>query len=70
LSAEKICDLMLEEAGVAAIAGAAFGEAGNEFVRFSFASAMDVLDEAVARIQKLSSVWQRSATAELAGKRS
>ena len=70
LSAEKICDLMLEEAGVAAIPGAAFGEAGNEFVRFSFASAMDVLDEAVARIQKLSSVWQRSATAELAGKHS
>jgi aspartate aminotransferase len=70
LTAEKVCELMLEEAGVAAIPGAAFGDAGRDFVRFSFASGMDVLDEAVARIEKLSAVWQKTETVELAGKHS
>src|SRR4051812_45528228 len=37
ISAEEVCRILLEEAGVAAIPGAAFGEAGSEFVRFSFA---------------------------------
>jgi len=60
LSAEEICRMMLEEAGVAAIPGAAFGAAGNEFVRFSFASSRETLREAVARIQQVASAWQRS----------
>ena len=41
-SAEEICRIMLEEAGVAAIPGAAFGPAGADFVRFSFASSSAV----------------------------
>jgi aspartate aminotransferase len=57
-SAEEICRIMLEEAGVAAIPGAAFGPAGEEFVRFSFASATTTLREAVGRIQKVSTAWQ------------
>jgi aspartate aminotransferase len=69
-SAEEVCRVMLEEAGVAAIPGAAFGNAGIEFVRFSFASAMEVLDEAVARVAKISAAWQSRAPAELAGKHS
>ena len=68
LSAEELCRLMLEEAGVAAIPGSAFGEVGREFVRFSFASSSAILKEAVERIQKLSSVWRRAADRELAGK--
>ncbi len=36
--AEELCRIMLEEAGVAAIPGAAFGPAGRDFIRFSFAS--------------------------------
>ncbi len=59
-SAEEICRIMLEEAGVAAIPGAAFGSSGKEFVRFSFASSMATLKEAVERIQRVSSAWQRS----------
>jgi aspartate aminotransferase len=58
MSAEEICRIMLEEAGVAAIPGAAFGPAGKDFVRFSFASSMATLKEAVERIQKVSSAWQ------------
>src|SRR5436853_3031099 len=58
VSAEEICRIMLEEAGVAAIPGAAFGPAGREFVRFSFASSIATLNEAVERIQRVSAAWQ------------
>jgi aspartate/methionine/tyrosine aminotransferase len=57
ISAEELCRVMLEEGGVAAIPGAAFGPAGKDFVRFSFASSMETLREAVERIQRVSSVW-------------
>ena len=57
MPAEELCRVMLEEGGVAAIPGAAFGPAGKDFVRFSFASSMETLREAVERIQKVSSVW-------------
>lgn len=58
LSAEEVCRIMLEEAGVAAIPGAAFGGSGRDFVRFSFASSSATLHEAVQRIQKASTAWQ------------
>jgi aspartate/methionine/tyrosine aminotransferase len=58
MSAEDICEIMLEEAGVAGIPGAAFGPEGKDFVRFSFASSMATLKEAVERILKVSSAWQ------------
>jgi aspartate aminotransferase len=60
MSAEELCRIMLEEAGVAAIPGAAFGAAGTQCVRFSFASSTATLREAVERIQRVSSAWQRS----------
>lgn len=60
LSAEEVCRILLEEAGVAAIPGAAFGPAGKDFVRFSFASSVENLREAVRRIEKASSAWQRT----------
>ncbi len=58
MSAEEICEIMLEEAGVAAIAGAAFGPGGKDYVRFSFASSTATLKEAVERILKVSAAWQ------------
>jgi aspartate aminotransferase len=58
LAAEEVCRVMLEEAGVAAIPGAAFGPSGRDFVRFSFASSNATLHEAVARIQKAATAWQ------------
>jgi aspartate/methionine/tyrosine aminotransferase len=60
MSAEDLCRILLEEAGVAGIDGAAFGPAGKDFIRFSFASSIATLQEAVERIQKVSSAWQRS----------
>jgi len=63
ISAEELCRMLLEEAGVAAIPGAAFGPAGKDFIRFSFASSMEILQEAVERIQNVSSAWQGTAAA-------
>jgi len=60
ISAEEICRILLEEAGVAAIAGAAFGDYGKDFVRFSFASSTAKLHEAVERIQRASVAWQKT----------
>jgi aspartate aminotransferase len=59
-SAEEICRILLEEGGVAAIPGAAFGPSGKDFVRFSFASSVANLKEAVQRIMKVSSAWEGS----------
>ena len=58
MTAEEICHILLEDAGVAAIPGAAFGPLGKDFVRFSFASSMATLREAVERIVKVSAAWQ------------
>lgn len=63
LTAEEVCRVMLEDAGVAAIPGAAFGESGRDFVRFSFASSNATLHEAVERILKVSAAWQAAPAA-------
>lgn len=57
-SAEEVCRILLEEDGVAAIPGAAFGPSGRDFVRFSFVSSVENLDEAATRIKKVSALWQ------------
>jgi aspartate/methionine/tyrosine aminotransferase len=58
MSAEGVCRILLEDASVAAIPGAAFGPAGKDFVRFSFASSAANLKEAVERIMRVSGAWQ------------
>src|ERR1700723_2365199 len=56
-SAEEVCRILLDDAGVAAIPGAAFGPSGKHFVRFSFVSSVENLREAAARIMKVSASW-------------
>ena len=63
-SADELCRIMLEEAGVAAIPGAAFGSAGTDFIRFSFASSTATLQEAVERILRVSATWQGTVAAQ------
>jgi len=58
LSAEELAQLLLEEAGVAAIAGAAFGSAGKNYLRFSLVSARHLLEEALTRIERVSIRWR------------
>ena len=58
LSAEDVQKLLLEEAGVAGIAGAAFGPGGKNYLRFSLVSARKLLEEALERIQRVSVHWR------------
>jgi len=58
LSAEEVQRHLLEEAGVAGIAGAAFGPGGKNFLRFSLVSARNLLEEALDRMQRVSMRWR------------
>lgn len=58
LAAEEVAKLLLEEAGVAGIAGAAFGPGGKNYLRFSLVSARHLLEEALERMQRVSSRWR------------
>jgi len=58
LSAEEIARILLEEAGVAGIAGAAFGSAGKNYLRFSLVGARNLLEEALERIERVSVRWR------------
>ena len=66
-SAEEVCRILLDDAGVAAIPGAAFGPSGKHFVRFSFASSVENLKDAAARIAKVSTAWQGTLVARQPG---
>jgi len=58
LSAEEVQRILLEEAGVAAIAGAAFGSEGKHYLRFSLVSARNLLEDALDRIRRVSVKWR------------
>ena len=58
LSGEELAHVLLEKAGVAAIAGAAFGQAGKNYLRFSLVSARHQLQEALDRIERVSVRWR------------
>ena len=58
MSAEELASLLLEQAGVAAIAGAAFGSGGKNYLRFSLVSARNLLEEALERMQRVSTRWR------------
>jgi aspartate aminotransferase len=58
LPAAELQKLLLEEAGVAAIAGAAFGAQGKNYLRFSLVSSRRLLEDALDRIQRVSVKWR------------
>jgi aspartate aminotransferase len=53
LDARSLQSKLLEEAGVATVAGTSFGEFGEGYLRFSYASSPEAISEAVERIRKL-----------------
>jgi len=65
-SAEAVSRIMLEDAGVAAIPGAAFGPAGKNYIRFSFAASPVLLTKATERIAAIAIRWEKP---QLAGQR-
>jgi aspartate aminotransferase len=58
MSAEEVQKLLLEEVGVAGIAGAAFGAEGKNYLRFSLVSAAHLLEEALDRMERVSLRWR------------
>jgi aspartate/methionine/tyrosine aminotransferase len=58
MSAEEVQKVLLEEVGVAGIAGAAFGAEGRNYLRFSLVSAAHLLEEALDRMERVSLRWR------------
>jgi aspartate/methionine/tyrosine aminotransferase len=50
IPAEELAHRLLEEAGVAVLAGTAFGQVGNDNLRLSYANSQENLTEAVSRM--------------------
>ncbi|MBI5434672.1 MAG: pyridoxal phosphate-dependent aminotransferase [Planctomycetes bacterium] len=51
IGAKKLEQLLLNEAGVAVLAGTAFGQYGEGFLRFSYASSTENIQEALRRVK-------------------
>jgi aspartate/methionine/tyrosine aminotransferase len=51
LSCEALADYLLEEAGVALLAGTAFGKFGDGYLRISYANSLENIQEALERIK-------------------
>jgi aspartate aminotransferase len=49
-TSKKLADVLLEDAGVACLAGTAFGAFGEGYLRFSIANSMENLDKALDKI--------------------
>src|SRR5215813_2591399 len=52
MTSKKIADALLEQAGVACLAGTAFGQFGEGYLRFSIANSIENLDKALDRIEE------------------
>ncbi len=50
-TSKELADKLLYEAGVACLAGTAFGEYGEGFLRFSYANSVENIQEAIRRIK-------------------
>ena len=53
LDARKLQDRLLEEAGVATVAGTSFGAMGEGFIRFSYANSIENIERALHRVEDL-----------------
>ncbi|MBI2150534.1 MAG: pyridoxal phosphate-dependent aminotransferase [Acidobacteria bacterium] len=59
MPSRELANLLLNEAGVACLWGAAFGEHGDGYLRFSYANSLENILEAIDRIRKISPAWTR-----------
>ncbi len=53
LAAQVLQERILNETGVAAIAGTSFGEYGEGYLRFSYANSVENIEEAMSRVRNL-----------------
>jgi aspartate/methionine/tyrosine aminotransferase len=61
MGSRELADLLLEEAGVSCLNGAAFGAHGEGYIRFSYANSLENLMEAVDRILSVAPRWDLTA---------
>jgi len=59
MSSKDLADFLLNEAGVACLNGAAFGQHGDGYLRFSYANSLENILEAVNRIKAASKRWAK-----------
>jgi aspartate/methionine/tyrosine aminotransferase len=52
MKSQEIADYLLYEGGVACLSGTAFGQYGEGFIRFSYATSIENINEAIARVKK------------------
>jgi aspartate/methionine/tyrosine aminotransferase len=57
MRSKELADLLLTDAGVASLDGAAFGRHGDGYLRFSYANSLTNIVEAMERIRALSTRW-------------
>jgi aspartate aminotransferase len=57
LPSKQLADLLLNEAGVACLDGAAFGQYGDGYLRFSYANSLANIEQALERIRTVSHRW-------------
>jgi len=60
IPSKELADSLLNEAGVACLDGAAFGQYGEGYIRFSYANSLENLTEAIERIRRASHGWRQS----------
>jgi len=53
MTSQECADYLLYNAGVAALPGTAFGPYGEGYLRFSYATTLENIDEAIQRIREL-----------------
>jgi len=53
MDAKALQTQLLEQAGVAVVAGTSFGALGEGFIRFSYAASAEQIEDAMGRMQKL-----------------
>jgi aspartate/methionine/tyrosine aminotransferase len=51
MKSQELADYLLEQAGVAALSGASFGSYGEGYLRFSYATSRENIEEALRRIE-------------------
>jgi aspartate/methionine/tyrosine aminotransferase len=60
MPSKDLANLLLNEAGVACLWGTAFGAHGDGYLRFSYANSLENIQEAIARIRKVSAAWKKA----------
>ena len=57
LSSQEMATLLLQEAGVACLPGTDFGPDGEGYLRFSYASSLETISEAMGCMKRISTRW-------------